>query len=211
MGLQMLRTLVVDDHTLVRELLMQTLQQLEGGVVCCGAQNAEEALGLLEGGVYDLMLLDLMMPGINGVTILGTLHKRFPAVPVVVVSALDDLDTMARAIRHGAASFVSKSSSSDELLDVLRKVLMGIVCLPPQMQAAHRSRRLFADRYVITPRQMRVLALLAKGKTNREIADRLGVAEGKVGLHVSAILRALKVSNRSQAMLVVHRRKPTMM
>jgi DNA-binding NarL/FixJ family response regulator len=210
-GSPMLRTLVVDDHALVRELLMQTMQQLGDGVACSGARNADEAMALLEGGDYDLMLLDLMMPGMNGADILGVLHKRFPALPVVIVSALDDPDTMARAIRHGAASFVSKSSSSDELLDVLRKVLAGVVCLPPQMQAAYRSGRSFADRYGLTPGQMRVLALLAQGKTNRETANRLGICEGTVRIHVSAIFKALKVTNRSQAMLVVNRRKPSMM
>lgn len=208
-GLPMLRTLVVDDHTMVRELLMQTLQQLDDGVVCSGARNAEEALGLLEGGDYDLMLLDLMMPGINGVAILGMLRKRFPLLPVVIVSALDDPNTMVRAIRRGAAGFVSKSSSSDELLDVLRKVLTGAVCLPPQMQAAHRSGHSLADRYGITPGQMRVLALLAQGKTNRETASRLGLCEGTVRIHVSAILKALKVTNRSQAVLVLNRWKAT--
>lgn len=211
MGLPMLKILVVDDHTLVRELLVQILHQLDDGIVCSGAKDAEEALGLLEGGNYDLMLLDLMMPGINGVSILGILRKRFPVLPVVIVSALDDPNTMARAIRHGAAGFVSKSSSGDELLEVLRKVLTGVVCLPPQMQAVHRGGRSFADRYGITPGQMRVLALLVQGKTNRETANRLGLCEGTVRIHVSAIFKALNVTNRSQAMLVVNRRTPSMM
>ncbi len=211
MGLQVLRTLVVDDHALVRELLMQTLHQLGDDVECIGARNAEEALSLLEGGDYDLMLLDLMMPGIKGAAILGTLRKRFPSLPVVIVSALDDPDTVVRAIRHGAAAFIPKSSSSDDLLDVLRRVLAGVVCLPSQMQAAYPNGRSFADRYGITPGQMRVLALLAKGKTNQETADRLGICEGTVRIHVSAIFKALKVTNRSQAMLVVNRREPSSM
>ena len=203
----MLRTLVVDDHAMVRELLIQTMQQLEEGVACSGARNSAEALSLLEGAEYDLMLLDLLMPGVNGVAVLGTLRKRFPALPVVIVSALDDPNTMARAVRHGAAAFVSKSSTGDELIEVVRKVLTGVVCLPPQMQAAHHGDQTLADRHGITPGQMRVLTLLAQGKTNREIANRLGLSEGTVRIHVSAILRALKVNNRSQAMLAVNRRK----
>jgi len=209
MAVAVLRILVVDDHTLVRELLMQTLRQLGSGVVCSGAQNADEALSLLEAGNYDLMLLDLMMPGINGVAFLGILHKRFPALPVVVVSALDDPDTIGRAMRHGAVGFVPKSSSGDELLEALRKVLAGVVSLPPQMRAAHRSGRSLAERYGVTPAQMRVLALLGQGKTNREIANRLNLSEGTVRIHLSAIFKALKVTNRGQAMLVVNRRKQT--
>ena len=208
MEVTVLKTLVVDDHTMVRELLMQTLRQLDDGVVCSGARNVDEALSLLDAGDFDLMLLDLMMPGINGVAFLDLLRKRCPALPVVVVSALDDPDTIARAMRHGAAGFVPKSSSGDELLEALRKVLTGVVYLPPQLQESHVSGRSLAERYGITPGQMRVLALLAQGKTNREIANRLGLSEGTVRIHVSAIFKALKVTNRSQAMLVVNRQKP---
>lgn len=208
MEIAVLRTLVVDDHALIRDLLMQTLRQMDDDVVCSGAQNADEALKRLDVEDYDLMLLDLMMPGINGLSFLDTLKKRFPALPVVIVSALDDPDTMARAMRHGAAGFVPKSSSGGELLEALRKVMTGVVCLPLQLQEAHGGGRSLAERYGITPGQMRVLGLLSHGKTNREIAKGLGLSEGTVRIHVSAILKALKVTNRSQAMLVVNRRKP---
>lgn len=204
----MLRALVVDDHALVREVLMQILRQLDKEVVCSGARNADEALHLLEDGHYDLMLLDLLMPGVNGVNFLDTLRTRFPELPAVVVSALDDPETMARAMRHGAAGFVPKASSREELLKALRTVMTGVVCLPWQLHEGGGGGHSLAERYGITPGQMRVLALLSHGKTNREIANRLGLSEGTVRIHVSAILRALKVSNRSQAMLLVNRRKP---
>ena len=204
----MLKALVVDDHTLVREVLMQTLQQLDKDVVCKGARNVDEALALLECEHYDLMLLDLLLPGVNGVVFLDTLRARYPELPALVVSALDDPDTMARAMRHGAAGFVPKACSREELLKALRTVMTGVVCLPWQLHEDSSGGHSLAERYGITPGQMRVLGLLSHGKTNREIAERLGLSEGTVRIHVSAILRALKVSNRSQAMLLANRREP---
>ena len=203
----MLKILVVDDHALVREGLMQTLHQLEGEVACVGAQDADAAMQELQGDDYDLVLLDLMLPGINGMAFLGVLRKRFPSLPVVILSALDDPDTVARAMRQGASGFVPKYSSSEDLLDALRQVLSGVVFLPQQLQESHSGRSL-AERYGITAGQMRVLELLGQGKTNREIADLLGLTEGTVKIHVSAIFKALKVSNRGQALLVVNKKKP---
>ncbi len=201
------KILVVDDHALVREGLMQTLHQLEGEVVCVGAEDADAALQALQTQDYDLLLLDLMLPGINGMAFLGVLRKRFPELPVVILSALDDPDTVARAMRSGAAGFVPKYSSSEDLLSALRQVLAGAVFLPQGLQDNQGGRSL-AERYGITAGQMRVLELLGQGKTNREIADLLGLTEGTVKIHVSAIFKALKVSNRGQALLVVNKKKP---
>ena len=187
---------------------MQTLHQLEGEVICEGAQDADEALRELQSEDYDLVLLDLMMPGINGMAFLGVLRKRFPSLPVVILSALDDADTVARAMRQGASGFVPKYSSSEELLNALRQVLSGVVFLPPELQEAHGGSRSLPERYGVTAGQMRVLELLGQGKTNREIADLLGLTEGTVKIHVSAIFKALKVSNRGQALLIVNKRKP---
>ena len=202
------KILIVDDHALVREGLMQTLLQLEDGISCSGAENSDEALRLLQEGDYSLILLDLMLPGINGMAFLGVLRKRYPALPVVILSALDDPDTMARAMRHGASGFVPKSSSGEELLAALRLVLAGTMFLPPDMDKGGGRGQTLTERYGITAGQMRVLDLLSQGKTNREIANLLGLTEGTVKVHVSAIFKALNVTNRSQALLLVNRQKP---
>lgn len=210
----MLKLLVVEDHALVREGLLQTLRKLERGVACTGAQDAEEALRLVEeaNGDFDLCLLDLMLPGLNGMGCLGVMRKRFPAVPVVILSALDDRNTVERAIHAGAAGFVSKSSPGGALLSALRRVLAGDICLPAAMEAEmaapekQRGRSL-QETYGLSVAQMRVLEPLVQGKTNRQISELLGLAEGTVKVHVSAILKALKVENRSQALLRVKRHK----
>lgn len=212
----MLKLLVVEDHALVREGLLQTLRKLERGVVCNGVRDAEEALALLEqegGDDYDLCLLDLMLPGLNGMGCLGVLRKRFPAMPVVIISALDDRNTVERAMRAGASGFVSKSSPGEVLLTALRQVLAGEVYVPISLQdemSSQRKRRgnvSLADEYDLTAAQMRVLEPLIQGKTNREISELLGLTEGTVKVHVSAILKALNVSNRSQALLLVKEHK----
>ena len=210
----MLKLLAIEDHALVREGLLQTLGKLEPGIVCIGAQDAEEGLRLLEldgSDSYDLCLLDLMLPGLNGMGCLGVLRKRYPAMPVVVISALDDPVTVARAMRAGASGFVSKSSSGEEMLAALRQVLAGEVYLPTwlrdlSMERRRRSRTL-EERYLLSTAQMRVLEPLIQGKTNRQIAELLGLTEGTVKVHVSAILKALNVSNRSQALLAVRQHK----
>ncbi len=210
----MLKLLVVEDHALVREGLLQTLRKLERGVVCTGARDAEEALRFLEEAAegYDLCLLDLMLPGLNGMGCLGVLRKRFPAVPVVILSALDDRNTVERAIQAGASGFISKSSPGDVLLAALRTVLAGEMCLPASAQVdmpvqRKKSDRTLAEQYGLSVAQMRVLEPLIQGKTNRQISEVLGLAEGTVKVHVSAILKALKVDNRSQALLMVKRHR----
>lgn len=211
----MYKLLIVEDHALVREGLLQSLQKLERGVECRGAADAEEALRWLESdGAYDLCLLDLMLPGLNGMGCLGVLRKRFPAMPVVILSALDDLNTVDRAMRAGAAGFVSKSSSSDVLCGAIRQVLKGEPYLPPTMrkeedsEGGNRRRgRSLAEQYNLTPAQMRVLEPILQGKTNRQVSELLGLTEGTVKVHVSAILKALNVKNRSQAMLLAKQHK----
>lgn len=212
----MLKLLVVEDHALVREGLLQTLQKLERDIVCHGVRDAEEAIVLLEKegeDNYDLCLLDLMLPGLNGMGCLGVMRKRFPSIPVVIISALDDRNTIDRAMRAGASGFVSKSSPGEILLAALRQVLAGEIYIPISMQdedATQRKRRghlSLAEEYSLTAAQMRVLETLVQGKTNRQISELLGLTEGTVKVHVSAILKLLGVDNRSQAILLVRDHK----
>ncbi|MDP2808619.1 MAG: response regulator transcription factor [Rhodocyclaceae bacterium] len=209
----MLKILVIEDHALVREGLLQALKVLEDEVETLGAQDADVALKLLMSNEdVDLILLDLMLPGTSGMALLGVLRKRFPAIPVVILSALDDSDTVTRALRQGAAGFVPKSSSTDLMIDALHQVLAGEVYLPPRLREAtsrgdNGRGKSVAERYGLTTGQMRVLELLAQGKTNRQIADLLEVTEGTVKIHVSAIFKAMNVTNRSQALLLASRQR----
>ena len=203
----MLKLLVVEDHALVREGLLQTLRGIEKDVQTLGAEDADAALQVLEEHPdVDLLVLDIMLPGLTGMSFLSVLRKRFPDVPVVILSALDDPETVKRALKGGASGFVPKASTSESMLDALRQVLAGEIYLPPKYQEGSLSKtkgRSVAERFGLTPGQARVLDLLTEGKTNRQIAELLGVTEGTVKIHVSAIFKALNVTNRSQALLAV--------
>lgn len=209
-----MRILVIEDHALVREGLLLALRALGSPgdpAECVGARDAEEATQLLsQSDEFDLLLLDLMLPGTGGNAFLGIVRKRHPHIPVVILSALDDVDTVTKTIRAGAAGFVSKASPTAMLLEALREVLAGETWLPPEFRdlaGKRRRTRTVAERYGLTKSQARVLELLAEGKTNREIAELLDVTEGTVKIHVSAIFKALNVSNRSQALLVAQGKK----
>lgn len=208
----MTKILVIEDHVLVREAMSQTLMRLEEGVHCVGVKSADEALAELERDPdRDLAVVDLMLPDINGFSLLGILAKRFPELPAIVVSALDDSASIQRAMNAGASGFVPKSCSSEELLEAVRIVLDGGIYTPKEAAGGASRRRSGApvqERFGLTTAQTRVMELLAQGKTNREIADLLGLSEGTVKVHMSAIFRALNVSNRAQAVLVITRHAP---
>jgi DNA-binding NarL/FixJ family response regulator len=208
------RILVIEDHALVREGLLLALKALEDNgapAEILGAPDADTAAQLLAANDdFDLILLDLMLPGTGGMAFLGIIRKRHPHIPVVILSALDDGETVTKAIRHGASGFVSKASPTDMLLGALREVMAGEIWLPPEYREMSGKRRrtlTVAERFGLTKSQSRVLELLAEGKTNREIAALLEVTEGTVKIHVSAILKALNVGNRSQALLVAQGKK----
>lgn len=200
--------LVVDDHALVREGLVQALNRVPGVTSVAEAPDAESALELLElRGEFDLVLLDLMLPGISGLSLLGVLHKRYPAMRVIVVSALDGPEAMTRARAAGAVAFVCKARPAADLVDTVKAVLSGEgEDAGPELAARARAVAGNAyERYGLTAAQARVMDLLTKGKSNRDIADTLGVTEGTVKVHVTAILKALHVSSRTQALLTMAR------
>lgn len=210
----MLKLLVVEDHALVREGLLATLKNLGAETRTVGVADANEAIGVLESEDIDMMILDLMLPGTKGQTFLPVVRRRFPTVPVVVLSALDDADTVSRVMKAGASGFVSKSGSSGELLEALRAVLSGEIYLPSKLreltsrsETAHGEGKSLAQRFGLTTAQARVLELLAEGSSNRQIGELLGLTEGTVKIHVSAIMKAMGVSNRSEAALMASRKR----
>jgi DNA-binding NarL/FixJ family response regulator len=211
----MLKLLVVEDHVLVREGLVQTLRQLESDVEIFEACDCDSAGTLLEQERdFDMVLLDLGLPGIDGLSCLGTIRRRYPAIPVVIVSAYDDAHTVNRALKNGASGFVPKAYSSERLIAALREVFDGRIFTPEQMMPVnlgadlpHQPMGGDADpsEFGLTERQSEVLALMARGKSNRDIADQLGLSEGTVKIHITAIFKALGVSSRTQALVAVAR------
>lgn len=214
----MLNVLVVEDHALVREGILITLQALGENIATFDAADVKAAIEVLEKKEIDLMILDLMLPGMQGQTFIPVVRRRFPSVRVIVVSALDDAATVARVMQTGVMAFVSKSGSGAELIDALRAVLAGEHYFSPRLRqqgerryvingAARDEGKSLAQCHGLTPAQARVLELLRDGSSNRHIAELLGVTEGTVKIHVSAIIKALGVTNRAEAALLVNRRR----
>jgi DNA-binding NarL/FixJ family response regulator len=208
----MVSLLVVEDHALVREGVVRTLRQLEPGTSVFEASDFDSANALLEQGkTFDLLLLDLCLPGLDGLSCLGVFRKRYPNMPVVILSAYDDPQTICRAMKSGAAGFVPKTYSSERLVMALREVLAGREYVPEMFSeavAVAQPRLPIGGEaepaeFGLTARQAEVLGLMAQGKSNRDIADALGLSEGTVKIHMTAIFKSLGVSSRTQAMVVI--------
>ena len=153
----------------------------------------------------DLVLLDLSMPGISGFSGLIYLRTQYPAIPVVIVSASDDVATIRRSLEFGASGFIPKRFGVETLRDAILKVMEGDVWVPPDVDmsaAADPETAKLRDRLMtLTPQQVRVLMMLSEGLLNKQIAYELGVSEATIKAHVSAILQKLGVESRTQAVI----------
>ena len=204
-----MKILVVDDHPLIVEALAQLLPQLGPTVEMLAAGDPAEAMAVLDNEPdVALVLLDLALPGARGLDFLGDLKLDYPGVPIVVLSATYDQATVLAALGAGAHGFIPKSADADMLLDAVRHVLDGGVYLPsdgspmPEGDGVH----LRPGALGLTARQTDVLKLLVQGKPNKLICRDLTLSEGTVKVHVSAILKALRVHSRTEAIAVLARR-----
>lgn len=193
--------LVVDDHPLFRGAMASLLRTQFPQAKVGEANSAEVALRV--GGELDrlgMILLDFRLPGLHGAEAVQLLHGRFPAVPIIVVTASEDRREAAAVIRAGARAFLPKSLSAQDMTQAIERVLNGQE-LPPRWTSAAPAASIATPTGELTARQLQILALLCQGHSNKEIGLRLGLAVVTVKMHVSAIFRALGVINRTQAVL----------
>jgi DNA-binding NarL/FixJ family response regulator len=204
------KALIVDDHPLIQQAVSNVLRGLDPAAEIAVAGDCNSALDIAAAGVPepDIVLLDLNLPGLSGIPALKRWRSRFPAMPVVVLSALDDRQTVRAAIIAGAAGYIPKSSSNEIMRQALSLILAGGKYLPPEIVApaedprpsgVQRRNLQAATLPALTERQRDVLRLVAKGASNKRICRELGLAERTVKAHVSAVLRLLNVSSRTQA------------
>lgn len=199
---------IADDHPLFRGALKQAIAGLADVSSVLEAGNFESVKAILAANEdIDIVLLDLSMPGASGLSGLISLRGIHATVPVVIISAHDDPETIRRALELGASGFISKSASMDEIRQAVESVLSGEISSPADIdlgverdpEISDLIRRLQS----LTPQQTRVLGMLAEGLLNKQIAYELGVSEATIKAHVSAILQKLGVDSRTQAVILL--------
>jgi DNA-binding NarL/FixJ family response regulator len=205
------KILVVDDHPLIVQALERWLPQADPSLGVLHAANREQTLTVLARHPdCALVLLDLALPGARGLDLLAELRNDHPQLPVVVLSATHDRATVGAALASGARGYVSKTASPDALLDAIHTVLAGGRGVTSDIaRDAPSVPGIPAQALGLTQRQAEVLQLLVQGKPNKLICRDLKLSEGTVKVHVSAILRALNVRSRSQAIVELARRGVT--
>jgi len=204
-----MKILVIDDHPLIQDALAQLLPQLDAEIEVRGAIDAAGATAILDNEPdVTLVLLDLALPGTRGLDLLADLLLDYPGVPVVVLSATHDQATVNAALCAGARGFIAKTSDAQELLDAIRQVQDGGDYLTPDITLVPDGDgvRIAPGKLGLTERQADVLMLLVQGKPNKLICRDLRLSEGTVKVHVSAILKALHVHTRTQAVALLARR-----
>jgi DNA-binding NarL/FixJ family response regulator len=206
-ALQADTVIVADDHPLFRTAIKEALQASQGETTFLEASSFETLQKLVdEQQDVDLVLLDLHMPGVSGFAGLVYLCKRYPSVPVVIISANEDPLVIQRALDHGAAGFIPKSSNIQTITNAIHDILMGEIWAPetsqPNLPGKNVSELALAERMSqLTPQQFKVLMMVSQGLLNKQIAFDMGISEATVKAHVTAIMNKLGVSNRTQAVL----------
>ena len=201
--------IIADDHPLFRDALTHAVGKVMPDARLIEADSLASLQDVVESnGDVDLLLLDLTMPGVSGFSALVWIRQNHASLPTIIVSAIDDPAVMRRALKHGASGFIPKSSSIATIESGIDTVLQGEVWLPEGVDPhgadlesgeADAARNLSA----LTPHQFRVLMMLGEGLLNKQIAYQLGVSEATIKAHVTAILRKMGVTNRTQAVLAV--------
>ena len=194
----MIRVLIADDHAVVRQGLRTFLDLQEDIEVVGEAADGEQAVAEAERLEPDVVLVDLVMPRVDGVETIRLLHERVPGARAVVLSSFIDEDRLFPVLRAGAAGYLLKDVEPAELVDAIRTVHGGGALLHPRV-AARLLAEVAGD--PLTPREREVLALIGRGMANKAIARELGLAEKTVKAHVSSILGKLGVADRTQAAL----------
>jgi DNA-binding NarL/FixJ family response regulator len=209
-----MKILLADDHALIRSGLRSELAALAEAIDFVEAWNADTLLRMFEQHRdLDLALVDLTMPGMDGARTIGALRTQYPAVPLVVVSGLNDARQVQEILRAGAVGFIPKSAVGQLVLPAIRLVLAGGQYLPPQFMSALEATEASAAApdapmrkpaessrvEALSPRQEEVFDLMAKGLSNKMIARQLNISEGTVKSHIATIFDVLRVHNRVSA------------
>ncbi len=210
-----MQILLADDHPLFREGVKPVLQKLDAQVEILDAVDYPSAYAITAQHTdMDLALLDLNMPGGTGIDGITQFRRRFPDIPLIVLSAADRPDEVRQVLAAGAMGYISKASAPAVIVSAIHLVLAGGVYAPPDLLSSSMAAPVIPTHpaspsgprlSTLTGRQLEVLRLMGQGMSNRQIAETLHLTEGTVKIHVTAVLRALDASNRTEAVLVAQK------
>ena len=198
-----LKIMLVDDHYLVRMGLTSVIALEPDMAICAEAASGEQAIAMYRAKRPDVTLMDLRLPGMNGVQATHAIRSEFPEARIIILSTFVSDDQICEALHAGALAYLVKSVARDELIQAIRKAAAGRRHVPPDMADRLAERMSHAT---LSGRELEVLRLLVQGRRNREIAAALDITEGTVKLHVSSILGKLRVTDRTEAATVALRR-----
>jgi DNA-binding NarL/FixJ family response regulator len=205
-----MKVLIVDDHALIREALHVVLKQLKRGAVIFEASNSRQAMHIVkEHPDISLILLDINLPDRDGFSVLRELRDRYATIAIIILSSSDDQDTVKRAFKLGALGFIPKTTEREVMLNAIKLVFSGGIYIPSEILEETTSPRLSNELATrdslkglgLTDRQIEVLALLMKGKSNKVIAKTLNIAVPTVKNHITVVLKALSVTSRTEAVI----------
>ena len=203
--------LIVDDHAFVCEGLKVTLTNQSDNVKVTTTERGEEVMSILAREEIDLIILDLFMPGgYGGFGLIGLLHERYPLLPIIVLSASENSTHIKKCLELGVTAFVTKSAPKDTLFEAISKAMVGEQFVPKYLiESVPEVARVIDEvdsgadveiiAELITDRQMDILRCISRGHSNKKIARELDLSENTVKVHVSAMLRSLGLTNRTQA------------
>ena len=194
-----IRVLIVDDHVAIRVGLTSMLRAQSGLEVTGAAASSKAALAFIEAGVPDIMLVDLRMPDMDGISLIREVHQLYPAVRIIVLTSYDADEDIYNSVCAGAKGYLLKDAPEQDLLDAISAVYAGERYYPPQV-ASRLAERL--QRSSLSSRELQVLEMLSKGLTNKQIACGLNLSEHTVRCHVANITSKLNVSDRTEAVAI---------
>ncbi|MCP4954820.1 MULTISPECIES: response regulator [Photobacterium] len=195
---------IADDHPLFRNALFQSIHMAISGANLLEADSQDSLFALLDkSGDIDLLLLDLKMPGSNGMSGLIQLRQQYPELAIVVISASEEDTVVQQVYSHGAFGFIPKSSDMHVLLSALKQILNGEPYFPTTINHNPHNQQLATKIAALTPQQYKVLTMLTEGLLNKQIAYELNVSEATIKAHMTAIFRKLEVKNRTQAVILL--------
>lgn len=205
----MIRVMIVDDHSMVRAGLLQLLSSQPDIVVVGTAANGREAVELAKLDPPDVVLMDLVMPGMDGLAATTALVRLFPRLPIIVLSTFQDADRVKQALAAGAVGYLLKDVEPEVLVAGIRSAIDGGAPLSPRV-AAQLLRDSRADDTLarLAPRERQILGLIAEGNSNKQIARLLGITEATVKSHCGRLFQHLGVTDRTQAAVWATRHLP---